>query len=94
MSQNTLITLCLPAMLQKRKGGGSLSLVRRVSPTGVRFLSLAIIAAGGSPVSGISSVSSPLVAMSMILACWVVELMMMGVVARVGCVRSGTSRRG
>ena len=73
-------------MLQKRKSGGYLSLVIKVLPTGVRFLSLARITAGGSPGSGISSVSSLLGAISMILACRVVELIMMGDVARVGCV--------
>ena len=53
--------------------------------TGVLFLSLAIISAVGSPASLMSYVSSLLVAMSMIMGCWAVELSMMGDVARAGC---------
>ena len=56
-----------------------------VLPARAWFLSLAIISAGGSPASGISSVSSLLVLMSMILICWAVELSKMGEVVRAGC---------
>ena len=74
-----------PRDMQKRKSGGSLSLVIRVAPAGVWFLSLAMISAGGSPKSGMSSVSLLLVAMSMILGCLAEDLSMIGDVARAGC---------
>ena len=64
-------------MLKKRKSGGSLSLVIRVSPTGVRFLSLAIISAGGRPMSGMLSASSLLVVhveLPLVRACALQEL--------------------
>ena len=57
-SQNTFTVVFFPGILQNKKSGGSFSLVMRVSPTGVRFFSLAIIWAGRSPVHGMSSLSS------------------------------------
>ena len=69
-SQNTLIVLCLPGMLQNRNIEGSVKLVIKSSPTGERFLSLTMISAGGNPASGILSASSLVVLMSMILGCW------------------------